>query len=379
MIKLILLYGLLIGYLFLDVLILSPAEIPYYNSLLNPLILLAITGLAYYFSKDEQVRIAEKNNKFQSMLIVLFFYIIGYYALGFIFGFQRTPYSKDILSIISNIWIFGNVIFFQEIIRNAMIKMEKKSMLNFILITVLFIFLNINYNNLVDNFETFKDGFTYVSSVIIPLVVSNAVMTYLSYVGGAKFPIVYRLFVLLPELVMPIIPDLDWFVTAIVGVVLPMVVFIYINYVHVKKTERLSRRASKNYNPIVYIPVLILIALLAGFVIGLFKYQPIAVLSGSMSPTFNRGDAVVVRKLNKYEKQNLEKGDVIQYTSGSKYVVHRIVEITNDEFGNIQYITKGDHNNTRDTMPVSLDQIVGKVSFSIPFIGYPSVWLSGAI
>ncbi len=379
MTKLILLYGLLIGYLILNDFIFSAIDLPYYNAIINPLILLAIVGVGFYFSRDTQLRIAEKNNKLQSLLIVLFVYIIGYFALGFIFGFQRTPYSKDILSIISNIWTFGSVIVFQEIIRNSMIKLQNKSIVNFVLITIVFILLNVNFNSVMDNFESFKDGFTYVSSIIIPLVVAQAIMTYLSYVGGFILPIIYRLFVLLPELVMPIIPDLDWFVTAIVGVVLPMTVFVYINYVHVKKVERLSRRASKNYNPIVYIPVFIIIALLAGFVIGLFKYQPIAVLSGSMSPTFNRGDAVVVRKLNEYEKQNLEKGDIIQYTSGSKYVVHRIVEITNDEYGNIQYITKGDHNNTRDTMPVSLDQIVGKVSFSIPYIGYPSVWLSGAL
>ena len=112
---------------------------------------------------------------------------------------------------------------------------------------------------------------------------------------------------------------------------------------------------------------------------GLFKYQPIAVLSGSMSPTFNRGDAVVVNKLTTREKGELKKGDIIQYVSGTKYVVHRIVDITNDERGNKLFITKGDHNNTVDADKVALENVKGKVSFVIPLIGYPSVWLSGAI
>ena len=151
------------------------------------------------------------------------------------------------------------------------------------------------------------------------------------------------------------------------------------NYVHVNKAERLSKRERRKYNPVVYVPVFILIAMLAGFVMGLFKYQPIAVLSGSMSPTFNRGDAVVINKLNTREKDELKKGDIIQFVSGTKYVVHRIVEITNDEYGNKLFVTKGDHNNTRDAEKVSMENVIGKVSFVVPYIGYPSVWLSGAI
>ena len=118
--------------------------------------------------------------------------------------------------------------------------------------------------------------------------------------------------------------------------------------------------------------------MLAGFVIGLFKYQPVAVLSGSMSPTFNRGDAVIVEKLNNREKDELKVGDIIQFVSGTKFVVHRIIDISNDENGNKLFITKGDHNNAADVGSVSLENIKGKVSFYIPLIGYPSVWLSGA-
>ncbi len=377
--KLVIMYGLLIGYILLDTIILMPSDIPFHNEIISPVILIGLSGLAVWMSKDDILRITEKNDKFQSLLIVLIMYIICYFLSGLIFGFQRTPYSKDIVSILTNLWIFVGAIIFQEIIRNAMIRADKKNAVNFILITILFICLNINFTNFMGHFETFKTTFIYISSIIIPLVVTQCVLTYLSYIGGIKFPIVYRCFLIIPELVMPIIPNFDWFATSIVGVVLPMVTFVYLNYVHVKKTERLSRRASKKYSPVSYIPVFAFIIIAAGFVMGLFKYQPIAVVSGSMSPTFNRGDAVVVRKLTNNEKHKLQKNDVIQFVSGSKYVIHRIVEISNDEYGNVVYITKGDHNNTNDATPVSVKDIKGKVSFSIPFIGYPSVWISGAI
>ena len=224
-----------------------------------------------------------------------------------------------------------------------------------------------------------SSSFIFVSTTIIPAIVSSAILTYLVYISGAKAAIIYRLFVLIPPFIVPIIPNYDWFATSIMGITLPLGVYVYLNYVHVSKSERLSKRERKKYNPALYVPVFVFIAVLAGFVMGVFKYQPIAVLSGSMSPTFNRGDAVVIEKLNTQEKDKLEKNDIIQFVSGTKYVIHRINDITNDEYGNKVFITKGDHNNAIDFDKVHLENVKGKVAAIIPFIGYPSVWLSGAI
>lgn len=245
--------------------------------------------------------------------------------------------------------------------------------------TLIFMLINLNYSNIESHFVDLKEIFIYTSTTLIPAILESALATYLVYIGGAKFSIVYRLFITVPPFIVPIIPNLDWFGTAIVGVTLPLAIYIYMNYVHVNKSERLSKRERRSYNPVIYVPVFAFIALIAGFVMGLFKYQPIAILSGSMSPTFNRGDAVVINKLNTREKGELKKGDIIQFVSGTKYVVHRIVDVTNDSYGNKMFITKGDHNNANDADKVALEDVKGKVSFVIPLIGYPSVWLSGAI
>ena len=45
-------------------------------------------------------------------------------------------------------------------------------------------------------------------------------------------------------------------------------------------------------------------------------------------------------------------------------MAHRVVEISDDEI-----ITKGDANNTADE-PISREQVVGRVAFSIPLVGY---------
>lgn len=375
----VILYALLIIYIIINSILIVPSKVPLYNELINPLMWIIICGVAILLSKDSSLRVKDENNKTQSLFIVMVIYIIIYFLLGLIFGFQRTPYAKDIVHILGNIWSFGGIIFFQEFIRSSMIKLEKKKKLNFILIVILFAIANLSFNNFLDNFESVKTIFIFVVATLIPIFVASGVLTYLSYIGGARLPIIYRLFIALPEFIVPIIPNLDWFATAVIGVTLPLAVFVYLNYIHINKIERFSRRERKKNNPAVYIPIFIFIGLIAGFVLGIFKYQPIAVLSGSMHPTFDRGDAVVIRKLTNAEKDQLQKDDVIQYSSGSKFVVHRIIDIDNDESGNRIFITKGDNNNGVDLNPVTYDQVVGKVSFIIKYIGYPSVWLSGMV
>ena len=372
-------YSSLIIYMILNTFVITPLGLDYYNEIIHPLMWILLCAVAVFLSRDSSIRVKGEQDKTQSLLIALIVYIIAYFLLGLIFGFERTPYAKDLFSIIKNLWSFAGLIFFQEFIREALIKNEKKKVWNFILMTIIFAAINLNIFNIASNYETLKEGFMYTSTTLIPTILESALCTYLVYIGGVRFSIIYRLFVTVPPFIVPIIPNLDWFGTAIVGVLLPLAVYVYMNYVHVNKAERLSKRERRKYNPIVYVPVFVLIAMLAGFVMGLFKYQPIAVLSGSMSPTFNRGDAVVINKLNTTEKYELKEGDIIQFVSGTKYVVHRIVEITNDEYGNKLFVTKGDHNNTIDANKVAIEDVIGKVSFVVPYIGYPSVWLSGAI
>ena len=371
-------YGLLILYLIINTFLLIPAGLDYYNYI-NPLIWIGIFGLSYYLSQDSNLRIKGKKDKTQSLIIAMILYIIVYFLSGLVFGFERTPYSKSLISIIKNIWFFGSIVVFQEFIREDLIKNNKRSVLNFVFMTVIFALLDINISNISNQFTDVQSGFIFISTILIPATVSSAILTYLVYISGCKSSIIYRLFMLLPPFIVPIVPDYDWFATAIMGITVPLGVYIYLNYVHINKSERLSNREKRKYNPAVYVPVFVFIGLLAGFVIGIFKYQPIAVLSGSMSPTFNRGDAVVIEKLNTQEKDKLKKGDIIQFVSGTKYVVHRINDITNDEYGNKLFVTKGDHNNTVDYDKVHLENVKGKVAAIIPFIGYPSVWLSGAI
>ena len=91
---------------------------------------------------------------------------------------------------------------------------------------------------------------------------------------------------------------------------------------------------------------------------NLFGYTFFEVATGSMSPTINVGDVVIVH-LTKEVSEN----DIIVYKEGENFITHRLIK---KEEGKI--ITKGDSNNSEDKAIEEAD-ILGKVVKIIPQIG----------
>jgi len=95
------------------------------------------------------------------------------------------------------------------------------------------------------------------------------------------------------------------------------------------------------------------------------------VQSGSMEPSIKVGSVVVVKPSESYEA-----GDVITYEGGFRDerggripVTHRIVE-KKTEGGSLAYVTKGDANDDPDNRVVRERQIIGRVLFDVPYMGY---------
>ncbi|MEM7819246.1 MAG: signal peptidase I [Candidatus Aenigmatarchaeota archaeon] len=78
---------------------------------------------------------------------------------------------------------------------------------------------------------------------------------------------------------------------------------------------------------------------------------------------FSRGDLLFV------VNGDPSIGDIILYNKNSITIVHRVIKITKDG-----YLTKGDNNFVADT-PIKRDQVVGKVIFGVPILGYPRLAL----
>ena len=103
---------------------------------------------------------------------------------------------------------------------------------------------------------------------------------------------------------------------------------------------------------------------------------PLVVLSGSMSGDapdhIEAGDLIFVDKAVPSE---LKVGNVITFMQGSTVVTHRIIEISTGEDGKLQFLTKGDANNTEDTEPVSEDDLVGIYIGRIPMVGDLTIFM----
>ena len=101
---------------------------------------------------------------------------------------------------------------------------------------------------------------------------------------------------------------------------------------------------------------------------NVLRYQTYVVLSGSMEPTIHTGAVVVAEAVN---PNSLKVGDVITFLrdGDQENVTHRIVSIKGSAQGRT-FVTRGDANGTDDPGEIKFDHLAGKVTMSIPYLGY---------
>lgn len=117
--------------------------------------------------------------------------------------------------------------------------------------------------------------------------------------------------------------------------------------------------------------IIILLACIAALLIvpKIIGMQAMAVLTGSMEPKIPVGAIVFVKEVSWDE---LKVGDVVTYNlNGGMYVTHRIIAKDEDTQG---ITTQGDANETADSLPVPYTNILGRMAFEVPQLGYISIY-----
>jgi len=119
----------------------------------------------------------------------------------------------------------------------------------------------------------------------------------------------------------------------------------------------------------IFIAFIVVIAIL--LIVSVFpitgNYKLMTVQSGSMTPAIKMGSIVMTKPMEDYKI-----GDVISFTNPRERqepISHRIVDLEVIE-GKTFYITKGDANEDPDPRRVAKGEIMGKVLFNVPFLGY---------
>ena len=94
-------------------------------------------------------------------------------------------------------------------------------------------------------------------------------------------------------------------------------------------------------------------------------YKSFLVLSGSMEPTINTGDIVIVHNDSNYYIK-----DVITFIEkDGRIVTHRIVKAQEAQ-GSRSFETKGDANRSGDEAAVDIKNVLGRVIFVVPKLGF---------
>lgn len=105
------------------------------------------------------------------------------------------------------------------------------------------------------------------------------------------------------------------------------------------------------------------------------KYEPLislyTIISPSMEPNINVYDVVITRRV---KPEEIKEGDVITFISSSTLgegltITHRVKSVIKTE-GDIKFRTQGDNNPIPDSALVTSNNLLGKVVFTIPFLGY---------
>lgn len=117
-------------------------------------------------------------------------------------------------------------------------------------------------------------------------------------------------------------------------------------------------------------------ALLALLIAGpmAFGDHPATDLTGSMEPTISPGDVVIDEEISPTEAK---VGDIVTFRDPeqqSKLLTHRVVSISAAKHGRYAFVTQGDANNTQEHWRVPADGQIGRLVYTVPWVGNIAVF-----
>ncbi len=319
----------------------------------------------------------------RDILMVIFIYIMVYilltYLSGIFVGFLRTGYNLSILGILKNIMPFIIAIAVTEVLRYMIVKKSTGNLWLIVLTTITLTAVDLLFIYNIYNIVDAKDIVNIVALSIVPTISKNILLTYIALNFGYGPNIFYRYLLELYVFIVPIFPDFNEYIQAVLLFIVPIVIMALIAKTYGEKLKKKESTLKKrHFSNIASFVIIIIMILNVCLVSGMFRYYALSIGSGSMEPTIYKGDVVVVRKYDQEEMKDIKVGDVLIFEMYNKIVVHRVEEInkTGEEYS---FITKGDNNDELDNWIVLEENVIGVAKFTIKYIGLPTIWLNEMI
>lgn len=310
-----------------------------------------------------------------NIVIFLLASFLVYYLFGLVIGFYKIDNYFNLYGIKTFIMPLVLSIILKEYLRYQVLKKSEESKLFIVSAIIIFIFIDITNAIYFGTFDTWYSLFMFIALTLLPSVSSNIAASYISLKVGYKPNIVWLLITKLYVYLIPIVPNPNEYILSVIRFVFPLLIAYRVYMLFAKvKDEEISRDYNKSKKGIALIIPTILVIIIVYLTSGYFHYYAIAIASGSMHPQIKKGDAVIIEKVSD-NHSTLKVGDIIAFKYNDVIIVHRIVNIVNenDEY---YFYTKGDANNNVDNFAISEDMIIGIVNYKVPYIGLPTVWLN---
>ena len=330
-------------------------------------------ALKYLFKLDKTKYLHKKEEIMMIFIFCLGYYVITY-TLGFFIGFVYTTYSREITGIIENVFYSAVFIVILEHIREIVIQKTKyyKSLiiLSCIVLTILELLFSISLIQFIDRKVTLE----IILMFIIPCLFRNIFLTYSTFYFGKEGSIIYHLLMVTTNYFVPVFPAINDYINIILQIIHPLILIVVtIDFLLIKKYKKDSffeQTRRERRNKILFACVVVFLAVMVYLVSNLGRFTVMAVGSGSMTGTVDKGDIVLIDK----NDRNFEKGDIIAFNYNGSIIIHRIVNKVYDR--KVYYETKGDSNNGMDNWQIYDENIMGKCIFTFKYIGIPTVMLS---
>ena len=334
------------------------------------ILLFIVSVIMFGYSKSIQNTLKKRVNK--TVTIIAIVGIILTYCVGVFVGFLKNGYSYAIINLIKNILPPTLIIVFTEMFRYNIIRSNKNKFKIIIIFTILITILEMQMKMAVVTNWSLKEVFIVTTTLAIPIIAKNMLLSYLNYEVGYQPCLIYRLILELYIYIVPYLPRFGDYLTSMFGLVLPMIAFIYSSEnIDEYQGNSIPEFKEKRLN-FIKVPIYIVIFTFILLISRVFPIFMIGVGSESMMGAINKGDAVIACKV---KEENIQENDVIVFQTQDKILIHRVVEIENIN-GTMHYRTKGDANTSRDNIDVTIDKIYGKSYIKIPYIANLSVWLN---
>lgn len=327
-------------------------------------LLLCLAILTHVYVKKRGIPSVNKGEVLTVLAVTALVYVAVYYMTGLKFGFYR---NLDMLSL-GHIIPVTVIIISSEHIRKIIMAQEDRPaeiLCYFSLVIAETLILgNVSY------VTTFNKFMNLVAVVFLPSLVANLLYHYLSRRYGAKPIVVYRLITTLYAYLIPIKPALSDSIVSFIKLVIPILIYVFIDTLYERKRRYALEKKSKLAIPITVLAV-VCMASVVMLISNQFRFGTLVIATESMTGEINKGDVVI---FDQEDGQIYEEGQVIVFEKYDITVVHRIIKIERIN-GQNRYYTKGDANEGEDSGYITDDDIIGSAVSRLPFIGYPTLWL----